>query len=69
MNLSYSTSKYKDREYKSHSIAESYHDGKTSRKRTIWAIGKLTDQQADFPCIRRRTLMLFQKAAPKFFLD
>lgn len=47
LHLSYSTSKYKDREYKSYSIAESYRDGKTSRKRTIWSIGKLTDQQAD----------------------
>lgn len=47
MHLSYSTSKYKDREYKSYSIAESYRDGKTSRKRTIWSIGKLNDQQAD----------------------
>ena len=47
MHLSYSTSKHKDREYKSYSIAESYRDGKTSRKRTIWSIGKLNDQQAD----------------------
>ncbi len=47
MHLSYSTSTYKDRSYKSYSIAESYRDGKTSRKRTIWSIGKLTDQQAD----------------------
>jgi len=47
MHLSYSTSKYKDRAYKSYSIAESYRDGKTSRKRTILSIGKLTDQQAD----------------------
>jgi transposase len=47
MHLSYSTSKYKGRSYISYSIAESYRDGKTSRKRTIWSIGKLTDQQAD----------------------
>jgi transposase len=47
MHLSYSTSTYKDRVYKSYSIAESYRDGKTSRKRPIWPIGKLTDQQAD----------------------
>jgi len=46
MHLSYSTSKYKGRSYKSYSVAESYRDGKTSRKRTIWPIGKLTDQQA-----------------------
>jgi transposase len=47
MHLSYSTSKYKGRVYKSYSIAESYRDGKTSRKRTIWPIGKLSDRQAD----------------------
>jgi len=47
MHLSYSTSKYKGRVYKSYSVAESYRDGKTPRKRTIWPIGKLTDQQAD----------------------
>jgi transposase len=47
MHLSYSTSKYKGRSYKSYSVAESYRDGKTSRKRTIWPIGKLTDRQAD----------------------
>lgn len=47
MHLSYSTSKYKGRVYKSYSIAESYRDGKISRKRTIWSIGKLTDRQAD----------------------
>jgi len=47
MHLSYSTSRYKDRVYKSYSIAESFRDGKTSRKRTLWAIGKLTDHQVD----------------------
>ena len=47
MHLSYSTSKYKSQVYKSYSIAESYRDGKISRKRTIWSIGKLTDQQAE----------------------
>ena len=47
MHLSYSTSRYKDRVYKSYSIAESFRDEKTSRKRTLWAIGKLTDHQAD----------------------
>ncbi|MDB4444120.1 IS1634 family transposase [bacterium] len=47
MHLSYSTSTYKERVYKSYSIAESYRDGKTSRKRTVWTLGKLTDQQAD----------------------
>jgi transposase len=47
MHLSYSTSKYKGRVYKSYSIAESYRDGKTIRKRTLWPIGKLTDRQAE----------------------
>jgi transposase len=47
MHLSYSTSKYKGRVYKSYSIAESYRDKKTPRKRTIWPIGKLSDRQAD----------------------
>jgi transposase len=47
MHLSYSTSKYKGQVYKSYSIAESYRDGKISRKRTIWSIGKLTDKQAN----------------------
>ena len=47
MHLSYSTSGYKGNVYKSYSIAESYRDGKTSRKRTIWPIGKLNDRQAE----------------------
>lgn len=47
MHLSYSTSKYKGKTYKSYSIAESYREGKKSLKRTIWPIGKLTDEQAE----------------------
>lgn len=47
MHLSYSTSSYKGQTYKSYTIAESYRDGPTVRKRIIWSIGKLTDQQAD----------------------
>ncbi|MCP4650393.1 MAG: IS1634 family transposase [PVC group bacterium] len=47
MHLNYSTSKYKGKTYKSYSIAESVRDGKTVRKRKIWAIGKLTDEQAE----------------------
>lgn len=47
MHLSYSTSQYKGQTYKSYSIAESYRERKTVRKRTIWPIGKLTDLQAD----------------------
>jgi transposase len=47
MHLSYSTSRHKDRTYKSYSIAESFREGKKVRKRIIWPIGKLSDQQAD----------------------
>ena len=47
MHLSYSTSRYKDNKYKSYTIAESYRDGNTVRKRPIWRIGKLSDQQAE----------------------
>ena len=47
MHLSYSTSKHKDRTYKSYSIAESFREGKKVRKRIIWPIGKLSDQQAE----------------------
>ena len=47
MHLSYSTSSYKGQKYKSYSIAESYREGNTVRKRMIWPIGKLTDPQAE----------------------
>ena len=47
MHLSYSTSRHKERTYKSYSIAESFREGKKVRKRIIWPIGKLSDQQAD----------------------
>ena len=46
MHLSYKTSKYKHKVYKSYSIAESYREGNTVKKRIIWSIGKLTDLQA-----------------------
>jgi len=46
MHLSYSFSTYKGNKYKSYAIAESYREGKKVKKRTIWPIGKLTDQQA-----------------------
>lgn len=46
MHLGYSTSTYKGRTYKSYTIAESQRDGKSVRKRVIWRLGKLTDQQA-----------------------
>jgi len=47
MHLSYSFSRYKEKKYKSYAIAESYREGKKVKKRTIWPIGKLTDQQAE----------------------
>jgi transposase len=47
MHLSYSFSRYKGKKYKSYAIAESYREGKKVKKRTIWPIGKLTDQQAE----------------------
>ncbi|MFO7970499.1 MAG: IS1634 family transposase [Desulfobacterales bacterium] len=47
MHLSYSTSQYKGQTYKSYSLAESYREGKKVKKRTIWPIGKLSDQQAE----------------------
>ena len=47
MHLSYSFSTYKGKKYKSYAIAESYREGKKVKKRTIWPIGKLTDQQAE----------------------
>jgi len=46
MHLSYKTSKYKEKVYKSYSIAESYREGNRVKKRIIWSIGKLTDLQA-----------------------
>jgi len=47
MHLSYSASQHKGQTYKSYSLAESYREGKKVRKRTIWPIGKLSDQQAE----------------------
>lgn len=47
MHLSYKTSKYKDKVYKSYAIAESYREGKKVKKRILWPIGKLTDIQRD----------------------
>ena len=46
MHLSYKTSKYKDKVYKSYSIAESYREGNIVKKRILWSLGKLTDLQA-----------------------
>jgi transposase len=47
MHLSYSVSSYKGKTYKSYSIAESYRKGEKIKKRMIFPIGKLTDQQAE----------------------
>ena len=47
MHLSYSSSTYKGKTYKSYAITTSYREGKKVRKRTIWSIGKLTDEQAE----------------------
>ena len=46
MHLSYKTSRYKDKIYKSYFLAESYREGNMVRKRPICHIGKLTDLQA-----------------------
>lgn len=47
MHLSYSSSSYKGQTYKSYSIAESHREGEKVRKRIVWRIGKLTDQQVN----------------------
>lgn len=47
MHLSYKTSKYKGKVYKSYSIAESYREGNKVKKRTLVPLGKLTDLQAE----------------------
>src|SRR4030043_2442994 len=47
MHLTYGYKKYKDNRYKSYSIAQSYRKGKKVRKRIIWSIGKLSDEQAE----------------------
>ncbi len=47
MHLSYSSSTYKGKTYRSYAIAESYREGKKVKKRTIWPIGKLTEEQAE----------------------
>jgi len=46
MHLSYSSSTYKGKTYKSYTLAESYREGNKVKKRTIWSIGKLTNEQA-----------------------
>lgn len=46
MHLTYSTSKYKGRIYKSYSLAESYRLKGGVRKKILFPLGKLTDEQA-----------------------
>jgi len=46
MHLTYSTSKYKGKTYKSYSLAESYRSEGTVRKKILFPLGKLTDEQA-----------------------
>ena len=46
MHLSYKTSRYKEKIYKSYFLAESYRKGNKVKKHPICHLGKLTDQQA-----------------------
>ncbi len=46
MHLTYSTSKYKGKTYKSYSLAESYRLGNVVRKKILFPLGKLADEQA-----------------------
>lgn len=47
MHLTYGYKRYKNSCYKSYSVAESYREGKKIRKRILWPIGKLSDDQAE----------------------
>lgn len=46
MHLDWRTSKYKGRIYKSYGIAESYREGRKVKKKRLFPLGKLTDEQA-----------------------
>jgi transposase len=46
MHLDWRTSKYKGKVYKSYGIAESYREGSKVKKKRIFTLGKLTDEQA-----------------------
>ena len=46
MHLDCRTSKYKGKVYKSYGIAESYREGGKVKKKRIFTLGKLTDEQA-----------------------
>ncbi|MEW6619220.1 MAG: hypothetical protein AB1422_07775 [bacterium] len=45
MYLDYKTTRYKDKIYKSYLIVESYREKGEVKKRPLWKIGKLTDNQ------------------------
>ena len=47
MHLTYGTYSYKGKQYTSHSIAESYREGKTVRKRILFPLGKLSETQVE----------------------
>ena len=47
MHLDWRTSKYKGKVYKSYGIAESYREGGKVKKKRLFTLGKLTDEQAD----------------------
>jgi transposase len=46
MHLDWRTSKYKGKVYKSYGIAESYREGGKVKKKRLFTLGKLTDEQA-----------------------
>jgi len=47
MHLTYGTCHYKEKEYTSYSIAESYREGKTVRKRKLFPLGKLSETKVE----------------------
>ena len=47
MHLTYGTYRYKGEEHTSYSIAESYREGKTVRKRILFPLGKLSETQVE----------------------
>lgn len=47
MHLTYGTYRYKGKEYTSYSVAKSYREGKTVKKRVLFPLGKLSEIQAE----------------------
>jgi len=47
MHLTYGTCRYKEKEYTSYSIAESYREGKKVRKRKLFPLGKLSETKVE----------------------